>query len=136
VIGFIYELVGPVTFPLYSIQMYPSFVALIQTQAKRIMEHGVTENLTEVEIYKQMLHKMETYVLKRTLKMIATDLDELINKPGCDASNMYDEEAQQNEQEFSDDEQEREYKKARKQKKEKRDGPKDMIGNKRNKSRD
>jgi hypothetical protein len=29
VIGFIYELVGPVTFPLYSIQMYPGFVAVL-----------------------------------------------------------------------------------------------------------
>ena len=46
----------------------------------------------EIEIYKQMLHKMETYVLKRTLKVIHTDLEELINTPGCDASNMYDEE--------------------------------------------
>lgn len=47
---------------------------------------------SEIEIYKQMLHKMETYVLKRTLKVIQTDLEELIKKPGCDASNMYDEE--------------------------------------------
>ena len=42
---------------------------------------------------------METYVLKRTLKVIQTDLDELIKKPGCDASNMYDEELNQEEQE-------------------------------------
>ena len=60
---------------------------------------------------------METYVLKRTLKLIQTDLDAMINKPGCDASNMYDEEVQQEEQEFSDDEKEQEYKRARKQKK-------------------
>ena len=53
VIGFIYELVGPVTFPLYSIQMYPAFTALIQTQAKRILDTK-DENLpkTEVELYK------------------------------------------------------------------------------------
>lgn len=94
-IGFIYELVGPVTFPLYSIQMYPAFVALIQTQAKRIIEQA--PDATELECYRQMLHKMETFVLKRTLKEIKTDLEDMIKKPGCDASNMYDEEVQQDE---------------------------------------
>ena len=93
VIGFIYELVGPVTFPLYSIQMYPGFAALIQTQAKRILETK-DEKLpkSEVELYKHMLHRMDTFVLKRTLKVIENTLDELISKPGCDASNMFDEE--------------------------------------------
>ena len=61
-----------------------------------------------------MLHRMETFVLKRTMKVIQTSIDELINKEGCDASNMFDEEV--NDPEFSDDEQEKLFKKQRKQK--------------------
>ena len=59
-----------------------------------------------------MLHRMETFVLKRTMKVIQTSIDELINKEGCDASNMFDEEV--NDPEFSDDEQEKLFKKQRK----------------------
>ena len=44
-------------------------------------------------------------------------MEELIKKPGCDASNMYDEEISQQEQEFSDDEKEKEYKRKKKMKK-------------------
>ena len=61
-----------------------------------------------------MLHRMETFVLKRTMKVIQTSIDELINKEGCDASNMFDEEV--HDPEFSDDEQEKLFKKQRKQK--------------------
>ena len=66
---------------------------------------------------KHMLHQMETFVLKRTLKVIQTDLEELINKPGCDASNMFDEEVHNDDLEFSDDEKEKERKRQKKQKK-------------------
>jgi len=59
-----------------------------------------------------MLHRMETFVLKRTMKVIQTSIDELISKEGCDASNMFDEEV--NDPEFSDDEQEKLFKKQRK----------------------
>ena len=62
-----------------------------------------------------MLHRMETFVLKRTMKVIQTSIDELIQKEGCDASNMFDEEV--NEPEFSDDEQEKQFKNQRKQSK-------------------
>ena len=55
---------------------------------------------------------METFVLNRTMKVIQTRIDELINKEGCDASNMFDEEV--NDPEFSDDEQEKLFKKQRK----------------------
>jgi hypothetical protein len=55
---------------------------------------------------------METFVLKRTMKVIQTSIDELISKEGCDASNMFDEEV--NDPEFSDDEQEKLFKKQRK----------------------
>lgn len=37
-----------------------------------------------------------------------------MNKKGCDASNFFDEELSEKEQEFSDDDKEREYKKAKK----------------------
>lgn len=39
-----------------------------------------------------------------------------MQKKGCDASNFYDEEMDVKDQEFSDDEKEREFKKAKKQK--------------------
>lgn len=38
-----------------------------------------------------------------------------MKKKGCDASNFHDEEIPETEQEFSDDEKEREFKKAKKQ---------------------
>lgn len=62
-----------------------------------------------------MLHRMETFVLKRTMKVIQTSIDELMQKEGCDASNMFDEEV--NDPEFSDDEQEKQFKRQRKQSK-------------------
>ena len=49
------------------------------------------------------------------MKVIQTSIDELIQKEGCDASNMFDEEV--NEPEFSDDEQEKQFKNQRKQSK-------------------
>jgi len=64
--------------------------------------------------FKQELHDRATSVLKRTLKLINGQLDELIQKKGCDASNMFDEEVLPTEQEFSDDEEEKEAKRQRK----------------------
>ena len=42
-----------------------------------------------------------------------------MKKKGCDASNIFDEELPEHDREFSDDEKEREYKKAKKNKKRK-----------------
>ena len=46
--------------------------------------------------------------------MINSRLDEIMSKKGCDASNMYDEEVHETEQDFSDDEIEKEAKRLRK----------------------
>ena len=54
-------------------------------------------------------------MVKRTLKLINSRLDDLMAQRGCDASNMFDEELLPTEQEFSDDDEEKEAKKLRKQ---------------------
>jgi hypothetical protein len=53
----------------------------------------------------------EVYLVKKCLKVITTKLPEIMNKKGCDASNLYDEELSESDLEFSDDEKEKEYKK-------------------------
>jgi hypothetical protein len=53
-------------------------------------------------------------VVKRTMKVINSKMDDIMKKKGCDASNMYDEEVLETEQDFSDDEMERETKRLRK----------------------
>jgi len=57
---------------------------------------------------------METFVVKRTLKTINSQLDNIMSQKGCDASNMYDEELTHEEQELSDDDDEKERKRANK----------------------
>ena len=63
---------------------------------------------------KRELHGKLTCVVKRTLKLINSRLNEIMKKKGCDASNMFDEEVMPTELEFSDDEEEKEAKKQRK----------------------
>lgn len=46
----------------------------------------------QINFMKQELHDRQTCVVKRTLKLINSRLDEIIKKKGCDASNMFDEE--------------------------------------------
>jgi hypothetical protein len=46
-------------------------------------------------------------------------LPSILKKKGCDASNIFDEEANRNEKDFSDDEAERDFKKGKKLKKRK-----------------
>ena len=68
------------------------------------------------------LHGQETFLVKKCLKVINAKLPVLLSKKGCDASNFYDEELAEKELEFSDDEKEREHKKALKQAKKKKRG--------------
>ena len=49
------------------------------------------------------------------MKLINGKLDEIMKKKGCDASNMFDEEVLPTELEHSDDEEEKEQKRLRKQ---------------------
>ena len=41
---------------------------------------------------REKLHDKRTYVVKRTMKLINSRLEEIISKKGCDTSNMFDEE--------------------------------------------
>ena len=64
------------------------------------------------EAFKKLLHGRKTFVVKRTMKVINHEIQALIDKPGTDASNMFDEEV--SDPEFSDDEEERAYKQQKK----------------------
>lgn len=101
VIGFVYEPVGPITQPLYSIQLYPQFVD----------ELTASEGFTSM---RESLHGQDLFLVKRTLKLINNKIDQILKMKGCDASNMFDEELPPEEQEYSDDEKEREQKKLNK----------------------
>ena len=114
VIGFIFELVGPITNPLYSIQLYPEYVDKL-TAELGAEPSSSPEQL--IELLKEALHDKQTYVVKRTMKLINSKLDEIMNKKGCDASNMFDEEIPHSDQEFSDDDLEKEAKRLKKLKK-------------------
>lgn len=63
---------------------------------------------------KREFHGKLVGVVKRTMKLINGRLDEILQKKGCDASNMFDEEVLPTEQEYSDDEEEKEAKRLRK----------------------
>jgi DNA-directed RNA polymerase subunit E'/Rpb7 len=56
-------------------------------------------------------------LVSKLLKSIETMLPSILKRKGCDASNIFDEEANRNEKDFSDDEAEREFKKGKKLKK-------------------
>ena len=101
VIGFVYEPVGPITQPLYSIQLYPEFVDELTSSA------GFTS-------MRESLHGQDLFLVKRTLRLINNKIDQILKMKGCDASNMFDEELPPEEQEHSDDEYEREQKKLNK----------------------
>ena len=60
------------------------------------------------------LHDKRTYVVKRTMKLINSKLEEIMGKKGCDASNMFDEEIPVSDQEHSDDDVEKESKRLKK----------------------
>lgn len=100
-IGFIFEPIGPITNPLYSVQLYPEFVTSLHAQ----------EGFSSM---RESLHTEKVFLVKRTLKVINNKLDEMLSKKGCDASNMFDEEIPAEEQEFSDDDLEKEHKKSKK----------------------
>ena len=77
VLGFVLELVGPVTMPLYSIQFYPIFSEKLQAKAQGVLLKEATGESVEpqkppnmVEIYKRLLHGEKTFIVKRTMKMI------------------------------------------------------------------
>ncbi len=66
---------------------------------------------------RESLHGVDCFLVKRVMRVINNKLDEIMRKKGCDASNMFDEEVPEEEQEYSDDEIEKEMKRVRKLKK-------------------
>jgi len=100
VVGFIADVVGPVSMPLYCCALYKSFV-------EHLGKVGVTD-------LKAFLLGKELCLVQKCLKTINAELPEIMKKKGCDASNAYDEEL--SDKEFSDDEEEARVKKAAKNK--------------------
>ena len=98
VIGFIFELVGPITAPLYSVQLYPEYVEEIKSKyatSREATEAVISPGPMSAQLlsfFKQELHDTLCFVVKRTMKLINSRLDDLIAQKGCDASNMFDEE--------------------------------------------
>ena len=101
VVGFIFELVGPITAPLYSVQLYPEYVDEIKAkfaatrEAPSEADGPMSTQL--VTFFKEELHDSLCFVVKRTMKLINSRLDDLIKMKGCDASNMFDEEVMKTE---------------------------------------
>jgi H/ACA ribonucleoprotein complex non-core subunit NAF1 len=52
--------------------------------------------------------------VSKSLKIINAQLPSIMKKKGCDASNIYDEEVPEQDQDYSDDDKEKHAKKARK----------------------
>lgn len=94
-IGYIDEVVGPINEPYYTVVFYPSH----------------KDNLEKEELNIETLYKNKTvYFVEKTKKLVFWN--NILNQKGCDASNMFDEEVcGKEDEEFSDDEQERAYKK-------------------------
>jgi hypothetical protein len=97
IIGFISDVVGPVSMPLYSVVIYKSFL------------EECTEDL-------KFLKGKQVCLVSKCLKTITSQLTSLMKKKGCDASNVYDEEQGSDPEYFSDDEQERAFKLKKKNK--------------------
>jgi rRNA processing protein Gar1 len=74
VLGFIADVVGPVSHPLYSINIYPQ----------------VLQKLGGLDQLPTKLVGQTLCILKKALKTV--DTYQLSLKKGCDASNAYDEE--------------------------------------------
>lgn len=77
VIGFVLDLVGHVTAPQYSVRLYPVFLEKLKSKG--------------VEIKNQLVDQ-RVYLVSKCLKVINAKLPDIMNKKGCDASNIYDEE--------------------------------------------
>jgi H/ACA ribonucleoprotein complex non-core subunit NAF1 len=101
VIGFVLDLVGHITMPQYSVRLYPDFLERIKSKGVQV---------------KNQLVDQKVFLVQKCLKVINAKLPEIMSKKGCDASNIYDEEVPEHDQEYSDDEKEKEAKKARKKK--------------------
>ena len=74
VVGFIYELVGQITDPLYSIQLYPEFIDKLHVELNQT--NPTPEQLAD--LMKEKLHGRNTFVVKRTMKIINARLDDLL----------------------------------------------------------
>ena len=90
VIGYVNDVIGPISNPLYSVKLLEKFV-------------------------NEPLHHEEVFILDKTKKVVEADIIRKAHQ-ATDASNVYDEEIPKHEQEYSDDEKEREAKKKRKNK--------------------
>jgi len=78
VIGFISDVVGPVSMPLYCVAIYKTFT-------EQVAAAGITD-------LKEFIKGQKVSLVKKCLKTINSELPNIMRKKGCDASNVYDEE--------------------------------------------
>jgi predicted xylose isomerase-like sugar epimerase len=71
------DLVGHITAPLYSVRLYPAFVESLKAK--------------NVELRNQLVDQ-QVFLVSKCLKVINAQLPAIMQKKGCDASNIYDEE--------------------------------------------
>lgn len=93
VIGFIEDVIGPVSEPKYVVGLYSDF----------------RQKLADEQIGLQSFIGKQVYYVSRTKKLVFWH--NLLQGKGTDASNFHDEEIPASEQDFSDDEDEQQYKK-------------------------
>lgn len=93
VVGYISDVIGPVTMPMYTVNLYSSVQAELP-QAK------------EPDFWKGRSVRL----VGKDVKTINAKLPQMMAEKGCDASNMHDEEPETKEVYYSDDEKEREVK--------------------------
>ena len=67
---------------------------------------------TSKDDIREFIKDQEICIVKKSLKLINSELPNIMSKKGCDASNIYDEEL--SDKDFSDDEAEKEHKRAMK----------------------
>lgn len=106
VVGFVSDVVGPVNLPMYCVAIYKKAREQLEKQFE------ITEDLAAL---KEKMIGRQLCLVKKSLKTINAELPSIMNKKGCDASNVWDEEA--SDKEFSDDEMEQQHKKLKKNRK-------------------
>lgn len=100
VVGFIFDVIGNIDLPYYLVMPYSS--KNDENSNNELKFKNISKIMEEEDMYFDI--NVDNVVNK----------NKLINQKGTDASNAFDEEIGNNDKEFSDDEEEREYKKSKK----------------------
>ena len=87
VIGFIYDVIGQINDPLYSVMLFPQIAEKFKQMTTQM----------QAKELKDFFKGKDTFIVKKCMKVITSEIPKLLAKKGCDASNVYDEELQAHE---------------------------------------